>query len=314
MEKILVTGGAGFIGSTLCEKLLDSGKAIICLDNFNDYYSPEIKRNNLSNCLENENFKLIKADIREKEKLSEIFAGEEFDKVVHLAALAGVRYSIDKPQLFEDVNVKGTLNLLELAKDKNLKNFVFASSSSVYGVSKKIPFKEDDSGNPISPYGKTKQSGEKLCREYSEKHGMNISCLRFFTVYGPRQRPDMAIHKFTDLIENGKEIPLFGDGKSQRDYTYIDDIVAGIAAAVDKEFKFEIFNLGNSKTVELNYLVSLIEKELGKKAKINRLPNQEGDVPITYADISKSREMLGFNPKTPIEEGIVKFVEWYMGK
>ena len=314
--RYLVTRGAGFIGSHLIDRLLENGEEVICIDNFDPFYSPAIKRGNISKHLSNgDTFSLIEADIRNKKELENIFKSNIIDKIVHLAAKAGVRPSISNPRLYEDVNVKGTLNLLELSKDYGVTDFVFGSSSSVYGISDKIPFSEADGvDRPISPYAASKRSCELFCYTYSHLHGISISCLRFFTVYGPRQRPEMAIHKFTRLIDQNKEVPLYGDGASKRDYTYISDIIDGIVSALDKRFGFEIINLGNSKTVELRYLISLIEKNLDKKAMIKRLPDQPGDVPITYADISKAKRLLNYHPEVGIEDGIKRFVEWYKNK
>lgn len=310
--KILVTGGAGFIGSHVCDSLLKRGDEVICVDDFNDYYDPRIKEENIKAARQNSKFTLYLADIRNYLLMKEIFKKEAPDKVIHLAARAGVRPSIKNPFLYEEVNVKGTLNLLELSKEFFIKNFVFGSSSSVYGVNKKIPFSEEDRvDNQISPYAVTKRAGELLCHSYHELYGINISCLRFFTVYGPRGRPDMAPYKFTKLIDESKEVEMYGDGSTMRDYTFITDIVSGIVAALDKNYGFEIFNLGNSQTVELRYFISVIEGLLGKKARIIRKPMQPGDVPITYADISKARAMLGYNPKTSIEEGMKKVIDWY---
>ncbi len=307
----LITGGAGFIGSHLIDMLLEEGYSIICLDNFDPYYNPQLKRENIKHNLGNTNFKLVEADVRDKKALRKIFKENNIEKIVHLAAKVGVRPSIKEPLLYEDVNVRGTLNLLELCREFKVENFIFGSSSSVYGNTKKIPFSEDDVPKPISPYGASKRSAELLCHVYSSLYSIPITCLRFFTVYGPRQRPDMAIHKFTRLIDEGKEIEMYGNGTSERDYTYIDDIVEGVLSALDKKFGFEIFNLGNSRTVELRRLISLIEEKLGKQAKNRQLPEQAGDVFITYADISKTRKLLGYEPKTGIKKGIEKFVEWY---
>ncbi len=307
---ILVTGGAGFIGSNLCERLL-ANNFVICLDNFNDYYDPKIKENNIKDFLKNKNFKLYRADILDRKKLISIFNKHKIDKIVHLAARAGVRASLKNPLLYNEVNVKGTLNLLDLTKEFKVKNFIFGSSSSVYGENKKIPFSENDNlNNMISPYAISKRKAEKLCEDYS-KLGLNITCLRFFTVYGPKGRPDMAVYKFTSKISKNEVIEVFGDGNSERDYTYVDDIVNGILSALDKDFKFEIINLGNSNPVKLGYLIKLIEKNLCKKAKIVRLGEQKGDVPRTYADISKAKKLLSWEPKIKIEEGIKRFVEWY---
>jgi len=312
--RILVTGGAGFIGSHLVDKLLAMNQKVICIDNFDPFYDPEIKKKNIEHNLENKNFVLEKEDIRNEKKLEEIFKMYDIDKIIHLAARAGVRPSIRDPLLYENVNIKGTLNLLELCKKYQIKNFIFGSSSSVYGINSKVPFSEDDPISfPISPYATSKRSCELFCFTYSHLYNIPVTCLRFFTVYGPRQRPEMAIHKFTRLISQGKTIEMYGDGTSKRDYTYIDDIINGIISALNKKFDFEVINLGNSEIVELRYLISLIEKNLGKKAKIKQLSEQPGDVPITYADITKAKKLLNYEPKVKIEEGIEKFVEWYRG-
>ena len=309
-EHILVTGGAGFIGSNLIRRLLSDNKSVICVDDFNDYYSPLTKENNIKQFLGQKNFQLCRVDIRDFNSLKEIFSSNEISKVVHLAARAGVRPSLENPLLYEEVNLRGTMHLLELSK--NVENFIFASSSSVYGNNKKIPFSEyDNVDKAISPYAATKKAGEVMCHAYHHLYNIPISCLRFFTVYGPSGRPDMAPYKFTKWIDEGKEVQRFGNGHSKRDYTYVDDIVDGVISALDKQFKYEIFNLGNSHSIELNYFIGLIEKELGKKAKIVELPSQPGDVNITYADISKSNNMLNFQPKVSIENGIAKFVKWY---
>jgi UDP-glucuronate 4-epimerase len=312
METILVAGGAGFIGSHVCDSLLAKGLKVICVDNFNDYYDPKIKGSNIKNMTDNDNFVLYKVDITNKDELCLVFKDNSVDKVIHLAARAGVRASFKDPELYSNVNVEGTRNLLEFSNEFNVKNFVFGSSSSVYGLNKKVPFlEEDDIDNTISPYAKTKKEAEQLCREYHDKFGLNITCLRFFTVYGPRGRPDMALYKFTKLILGEKPIEMYGNGGSKRDYTYVADIVDGILAALDKDLGFEIINLGNSNTVELNYFISVIEKETGKKAIIEHVSDQKGDVPITYADISKAKKLLDYDPKIKIGEGIKLFVEWF---
>ncbi|MDO8740503.1 MAG: SDR family NAD(P)-dependent oxidoreductase [Candidatus Woesearchaeota archaeon] len=309
---IFITGGAGFIGSHLCERLLKEGKEVIAVDDFNDFYDPEKKKKNIEDCAKNKKFKIYKADIRDKEEIKKIFEKNKINVIVHLAARAGVRPSMENPLLYIDVNVNGTLAMLELAKKFNIKKFIFASSSSVYGSNDKIPFSEDDPiNNPLSPYAITKIAGEQLCRIYSKLHSINMVCLRFFTVYGPRGRPDMAPYKFTNLIMQGKEIEVYGNGSSKRDYTFVSDIIDGIATAVEKELKFEVINLGDSNPVELKYLISLIEKNTGKKAKIKFMPEQKGDVPITYADVSKAKRLLGYKPKVKIEEGVKRLVEWY---
>lgn len=309
-EHILVTGGAGFIGSHLVRRLLNDNRSVICVDDFNNYYSPLMKENNIKQFLNKKNFKLYRVDIRDFNSLKEIFSSNRISKVVHLAARAGVRPSLENPILYEDVNVRGTMHLLELSK--NVKNFIFASSSSVYGNNKKTPFSEHDNvDKAISPYAATKKAGEVMCHVYHHLYNIPISCLRFFTVYGPSGRPDMATYKFTKWIDEEKELLRFGDGHSKRDYTYVDDIIDGVISALDKQFEYEIFNLGNSHPIELNYFINVIEEELGKRAKITKLPTQPGDVSITYADISKSKKMLNFQPKVSIEDGIAKFVRWY---
>jgi UDP-glucuronate 4-epimerase len=310
-KKILVTGGAGFIGSHLVGRLLKEGYEVICLDNFNDYYNPQVKRDNIKPYLREKRFDLIEADIRDKDTLKKIFEKYKFQKVIHLAAQAGVRLSLKQPNLYVDVNVNGTLNLLELSKEYKIANFVFGSSSSVYGATKEIPFSEEGKLKPISPYGVSKRTGELLCSTYNHLYNLPVTILRFFTVYGPRQRPDMAIHKFTKLIDEGKEIYLYGNGETSRDYTYISDIVEGIIFSLNKDFNYKIFNLGNSNPTNLSHLISLIEKNLGKSAKIKYLPEQPGDPSITFANISKSKGMLNYNPKINIEEGIKNFIEWY---
>lgn len=310
---VLITGGAGFIGSHVADKLLERGDKVICVDSFNDYYDPEIKKRNIKQARQNKNFTLYGEDILNLKQMDDIFAKTKPEAVIHLAARVGVRPSIKEPLLYNDVNVKGTLHMLELARKHEIKKFVFASSSSVYGANKKVPFSEDDkTDRPISPYGATKKAGELLCYSYNSLYRMGITCLRFFTVYGERGRPDMAPYKFTKLISEGKEIELYGDGRTKRDYTYIADIVQGVVAALDRELGYEIINLGNSVTVELQHLIGLIEKEVGRKARTKEMPMQPGDLPVTYADITKAKRLLGFSPKTKIEAGIKKLVAWYM--
>jgi UDP-glucuronate 4-epimerase len=316
MKNILITGGAGFIGSHLVDRLLAEGEwRVTVVDDFNDFYDPAIKNENVRLQLESPNYTLFRIDIRDRAALEKVFAEDRSDCVVHLAARAGVRPSLQKPLLYSETNITGTLNLLELAREHGVKQFVFGSSSSVYGINAKVPFSEDDAvRQPISPYAATKAAGELLCHTYSHLYGVRCVCLRFFTVYGPRQRPDLAIHKFALLITESKSIPVFGDGTTRRDYTYIDDIIAGVRAAVDYEqSNYEVINLGESRTVELSELISLLEEELGTKAKIDRQPLQPGDVPQTFADIAKARRLLAYNPQTQIEEGIKKFVEWFRG-
>ena len=318
MKSILVTGGAGFIGSHLVDRLLlEDEWQVSVVDDFNDFYDPEIKRKNAKLHKDNLNYHLFEADIRDKTALEkifgEVFTEGDFQCVVHLAARAGVRPSLQQPLLYAETNIEGTLNLLELARSHDIKQFVFGSSSSVYGINANIPFSEDDPiRQPISPYAATKAAGELLCHTYSHLYGIRCVCLRFFTVYGPRQRPDLAIHKFARLISEGKPIPVFGDGSTRRDYTFIDDIIAGVHAAIGyDDTDYEAINLGESRTVELSELISLLEKELHQKAEIDRQPLQPGDVPQTYADITKARRLLGYDPRTQIEEGMHRFVEWF---
>src|SRR5688500_18831842 len=314
MKRILVTGGAGFIGSHLVDRLLVIDiEHVTVVDDFNDFYEPEIKRNNIRHHLEDSRYQLVEADIRDRAALEQALAKNHFDCIVHLAARAGVRPSLTQPQLYNDTNVNGTLNLLEFARQQDIKQFVFGSSSSVYGINAKVPFSEDDPiRQPISPYAATKGAGELLCHTYSHLYGIRCVCLRFFTVYGPRQRPDLAIHKFARLISEGKPIPVFGDGTTRRDYTFVDDIIDGVRAAIDYTLtEYEVINLGESRTVELRELISLLERELDLPAKIDRQPLQPGDVPQTFADITRARQLLGYNPQTQIETGIKRFVEWF---
>ena len=314
MNSILLTGGAGFIGSHLVARLLAERRATITvIDDFNDFYESDIKRANVSGHLKNDRYELIEADIRDRKALNQVFVERQFDCIVHLAARAGVRPSLSQPELYAETNINGTLNLLELARRNNVNQFVFGSSSSVYGINAKVPFSEDDPiRQPISPYAATKAAGELLCHTYSHLYGIRCICLRFFTVYGARQRPDLAIHKFARLMTAGKPIPGFGYGTTRIDYTYIDDIIAGVLASIDYDNSdYEVINLGESQTVELRELISLLEKSLDRHAIVERLPAQPGDVPQTFADISKARRLLGYDPQTKIEEGIGRFVEWF---
>jgi len=308
--RILVTGGAGFIGSHLVEKLLASGHEVAILDDFNDFYDPQIKRANVASVAGD--VAIHRVDLRDRGAVNQLFHREKFDAIAHLAARAGVRPSIHQPQLYYDTNVGGTLHLLEAARLAGIERMIFASSSSVYGISKTVPFSEDlHLTQTISPYAATKIAGEFLCSTYSHLHRMRIVALRFFTVYGARQRPDLAIHQFTKKILAGEPIDQFGDGTTRRDYTYIDDIIQGVMAALDyKGPMFDIFNLGESETIQLKDLIVAIENELGRKAKINRLPEQPGDMPMTCADISKARKLLGYNPTTPLSVGLPKFIDW----
>ena len=310
---LLITGGAGFIGSHVGRRLSSEGHRIIILDDFNDYYDPSIKRANVARHLPDAT--VIEGDIRDKAAVERSLAGG-IDAIIHLAARAGVRPSIGDPELYISTNIQGTFNLLEGARLHGVRHFVFGSSSSVYGVNEKVPFAEDDLiQSTISPYAMTKLAGEQMCSNFSHLYGIRCTCLRFFTVYGPGQRPDLAIHKFTDLIHRGEPIEMYGDGTTERDYTYIDDIVDGVCAALHYEDKlFDIFNLGESETTTLKSLISEIGGALGKEPVIRQLPDQPGDVPRTYADISKARGILGYRPRTKIPEGIPKFVEWYLSE
>ena len=313
LRNILVTGGAGFIGSHLVEKLLEEGVwKVTVADNFDKFYPPEFKRSNVASFLESPRFSLSEVDICDAEKMREVFAANKFDVIVHLAARAGVRPSLEQPELYAKTNINGTLGLLELSKEFGVEQFIFGSSSSVYGINCKIPFSETDQiRQPISPYAATKAAGELLCHTYSHLYPIRTVCLRFFTVYGARQRPDLAIRKFSRLILEDKPIPMFGDGTTRRDYTYIDDIIQGVRAAIDYEkSNHEVFNLGESQTVELKELIRLLEENLEKKAAIDYQPMQPGDVPLTFADITKAQNLLGYHPQTKIADGIKKFTDW----
>lgn len=309
--RLLLTGGAGFIGSHLAEALLRRGAELLILDDLNDYYDPALKRANLEEVCRTGAFEFVHGDICDAPLVGSLFDRFRPGTVVHLAARAGVRPSLEQPALYQRVNVEGTAVLLEAARRHGVERFVFASSSSVYGAASRVPFSEDDSVRaPISPYAASKIAGEALCHVYSHLYGIRIACLRFFTVYGPRQRPDLAIRKFAQLIAAGRPVPVFGDGTTGRDYTYIDDIVAGILAAMDHGARFEVFNLGNSSPVLLKDMIATLERVLGRSAIIDRRPLQPGDVPITYADISKARRLLGWTPRTPLEEGVRRMVAW----
>jgi UDP-glucuronate 4-epimerase len=309
---ILVTGGAGFIGSHTIETLLSRGDQVVCLDNFDDYYDPSIKERNLLAASRHSGFRCVRGDIRDSTALEEAFARGPVDAVIHLAARAGVRPSLLQPELYYDVNVVGTLRLLEAMRKHKVARLVFGSSSSVYGNNEKVPFSETDPvDSPISPYAASKKAGELLCHTYHHLYGFHIFCLRFFTVYGPRQRPEMAIHQFTRKILNKEKILLYGDGTSQRDYTYIEDILEGLMRSLDRLNGYEIINLGESRTISLAALITAIERLTGVRAVIERQPMQPGDVMITYADTAKARALLGYSPRFPVEEGLAKFVEWY---
>jgi UDP-glucuronate 4-epimerase len=310
--RFLITGGAGFIGSHLVDCLLRNNPArIVVVDNFDDFYDPRIKRANITNHLKYPCYRLIEADIRQYSMLKQLLAEELFDVVIHLAAKAGVRPSVDDPHIYQDVNVAGTLNLLDLARRQGIKKFIFGSSSSVYGPAAEPPFREDAPLTPISPYAATKAAGEMFAHTYSHLYGIQIMCLRFFTVYGPRQRPDLAIHKFARLMINKRPIPVYGDGTSERDFTYIDDILQGVLGAIDyDETAFEVVNLGESQTITVNRMIELLEDALGEEAIIERHPMQPGDLPRTHADIEKANRLFGYRPTTPVEVGIRKFAEW----
>ncbi len=311
--RVLVTGGAGFIGSHLSQRLLTLGHRILIVDDLNDFYSPELKRANLHAICTTGPFDFHQKDICDREAMFAIAEGFRPDSIVHLAARAGVRPSLCEPFLYERVNVHGTMVMLEAARLAGVRKFVFASSSSVYGITKQVPFREDDPSTlPISPYAATKIAGEKLCFTWSHLYGIDSICLRFFTVFGPRQRPDLAIRKFVEFIRAGQLIPVLGELTSARDYTFVSDIVDGIVAALALDSRYEIFNLGNSNPVTLGEMIETIERILDKPAKLDRLPAQPGDVPLTYADICKARRMLGYSPKTSLEEGLRQFVAWYV--
>ncbi len=310
-EVVLVTGGSGFIGSHLCEKLVEMELETVNLDNFCDNYDPMIKEQNIAGLLDNPHYHLYRGDIRDNRVLDKIFTTHPIKDIIHLAALAGVRPSLANPRDYVSVDIEGTVNLLEYAAKYQIKRFLFASSSSVYGDNP-VPFKESDRvDKPLSQYAAAKIGGEVFCRTYHRLYGFSVGCLRFFTVYGPRQRPEMAIYQFTERIEQGLEVPLFGIGNSERDYTYVDDLVKGILAAMEIPYSFEIFNLGNSRTVVLSELINLIGNVVGKEPRITMMPVQKGDVPRTWADLSHSKQILAYRPLVDIVEGIERFVSWY---
>lgn len=318
-NQYLVTGGAGFIGSHLVDHLMAAGEQVVVIDNFNDFYDPQIKRENCKQHESNANYKLYEGNLCDYDFVAKIFAENQITHIIHLAAMAGVRPSIKNPVLYDRNNNGSTMNLLDLAVETKVTKFVFASSSSVYGSRSNVPFVEsEDITKPISPYAATKVAGEAICHTMSHLYNLPVVCLRFFTVYGPRQRPDLAIHKFTKLIDEGQEIPVYGDGSAKRDFTYIEDIIDGVVKAIDYDFSksdlpnFDIFNLGESQTTDVNTLIKMIESSLGKQANINYMDPQPGDVPITYADVTKAKSKLGYNPQTQIDSGIDKFVQWYL--
>ncbi|MBL8694603.1 MAG: GDP-mannose 4,6-dehydratase [Planctomycetes bacterium] len=315
--EILVTGGAGFIGSHLTERLLGRGDSVVVFDNFNDFYDPALKEHNVASIQAaaqrpgSGTFALVRGDLRERAALESCVRSRPFDAVVHLAAMAGVRPSVKDPVLYDQVNCIGTLHLLEAMRARPEIRLIFGSSSSVYGANTKVPFAETDPlERMVSPYAVSKRSGELYAACFHQLYGIPITCLRFFTVYGPRQRPEMAIAKFAALIEQGKDLPIYGDGSTRRDYTYVDDILDGIVRAIDRCSGFEIYNLGESSTVELRRLVDVLAQAIGKPAHVKHLPPEPGDVPLTYADVSKARTQLGYEPRTTIEDGVARYVEW----
>ncbi len=310
--RVLLTGAAGFIGSHVCDRLLKDGHDVLGFDNFNAFYDPQIKDRNLASALEKPRFELVRGDITDAKLVNDTFGSFQPDRIVHLAAWAGVRPSIENPLVYQQVNLGGTMNLLEACRTHGVEYFVFASSSSVYGDRDQVPFGEDDHvGQPVSPYAATKRAGELLCYTWHHLFGLNTHCLRFFTVYGPRQRPEMAIHLFTDRIAKGETITLFGDGTTSRDYTFVDDIVDGVVASLERCEGYRIYNLGESKTTRLDELVTLISDALGLEAIVEHLPTQPGDVTRTFADVSRARTELGYAPQVSMREGIARFVSWY---
>ena len=315
-QKVLLTGGAGFIGSHVGECLLKNGYQVLCIDNFNDYYDPAMKRRNIADQIDNPRYLLADADIRDKELMKNIIDDGQPAAIIHLAARAGVRPSIEQVELYQSTNISGTLNILEAAKSCRVKKFIFASSSSVYGLNEKVPFNESDSLlKPASPYAATKIAGEALCHTYAHLYELPIVALRFFTVYGPRQRPDLAIRKFFEKIWRQEPIVLYGDGSSSRDYTYVDDIVNGVMAALNYEVgTYEVFNLGNSSPISLNTLIQSIEKISGRQAILLYEGNQPGDVPITYADIGKAQSLLNYYPRIQLEVGLARTGQWLLSQ
>ena len=306
----LITGAAGFIGSNLTERLISNNENIVCIDNFDDFYSPDIKKKNILSF--EDKIPFYECDINDTDEVTDLIKNHNIEKIVHIAARPGVRQSLENPYLYNKINCIGTINLLDIAKNNNIKQFVFSSTSSIYGANKKTPFSESDKvEKQLSPYAISKRAAELYGYNYSNLYDIPVTVLRLFTVYGPRQRPEMAIHKFCRQISNGEELAMFGDGSTSRDYTFIDDIIDGFISALKSPFDFEIINLGDSSPVKLTKLIELIEKELGKKANIKQLPEQPGDMKITFADIAKASEMLNYQPKVTLEEGIKIFVKWY---
>jgi UDP-glucuronate 4-epimerase len=311
--RVLVTGGAGFIGYHLGSRLIADDHELAVVDNFNSFYDPALKRKNIRDLEQLGTLRVFETDILDRRGMQEAFRAFAPEAIIHLAAWAGVRPSLNNPQLYSDVNVTGTVNMLELAREHSVAAFIFGSSSSVYGANSKVPFSEDDPvDKPVSPYAATKRAGELLCHTYSHNYGLHVTCLRFFTVYGPRQRPEMAIHKFARLILDGAEVPVFGVGDSRRDYTYVDDIVGGIIGSLELNPRYEVLNLGGSNTIGLIELIRLLEAALGREARIRYLPFQPGDMQITFADVRRARDLLGYSPATPVADGIRKFADWFL--
>ena len=312
---MLVTGGAGFIGSHLCERLVKEGYKVICLDSFSDFYNPKLKEDNIKNLKGNRKFILVRGDILDRALLKKIFSKNRISRIIHLAAIPGVRQSIKTPFDYIEVDIKGTVNLLEMAKNYGVLHFIFGSSSTVYGQDSKNPFSENERNlNPISPYGVSKLAAEKFCQNYAKLYKIPTTILRYFCVFGPRQRPELALHKFTRLAKQGKPIPRYGSGESARDYTFIDDIIEGTMKAIEKKFDFEIFNLGNAKPIKLKRMIEILGEKLSLKLKTKKLPEQLGDLPLTYASVSKAKKMLNWIPKTSFERGMDKFLTWHKEK
>jgi len=312
MNTYLVTGGAGFIGSHLCEALLARGDRVVCVDNFNDYYSPERKRRNIAHALDHPNYTLIEADLRDDAAIDEIFATHQPYKVAHIAAMGSISYSVRYPKLYEEVNVRGTLNILDAARRTNAQGVVLASTSSIYGRTDKIPFVETDSTDrPLAPYPASKKATEVLAASFNTSYGLPCICVRFFNVYGPRGRPDMTPYMFTDAIVHGRPITLYDGGRPRRDWTYVDDIVAGVVATLDADYSYEVFNLGRGQPVVMRDFVTIIERLVGKQARIIDAPLPDNEASVTYADVSKAQGMLGYAPRVSIEEGLRNFWQWY---
>ncbi len=309
--KALVTGGAGFIGSHLVSRLLDLGHQVVCFDNFDDYYAPQTKRQNIAPALKHPDFRLVEGDIQDRPLVQHLLS-ERYDVLIHLAGRAGVRPSLERPEQYAQVNIEGTVNLLHASRNGSVGHFVFGSSSSVYGLSQNIPYREDDRHlQPVSPYGASKLAAEIFCETFHHLYDLPLTCLRFFTVYGPRQRPDMAIHRFARLIHEGLPVPMYGDGTTRRDYTYVDDIIEGVVRAVEHPRGYQVYNLGAGEPIALRDLITTMERALGKEARVVQHPAQPGDVPITYASIERAMRDLGYKPRTRVDEGVTRFIEWF---